>query len=136
MNKYLSSSTILTEENIQQDTPTRKVGKIPQRSKYFGHPKAWDKSLVGYHHLKDLQQSFEQQNFHRVALKEVKRALGSHCKHLIHYKTTEGLFFKAKVIVKGELKTFNVDSEVKSAENLTAETYKNLKNVLESAIRS
>lgn len=109
---------------------------LPETGMFHGQPKLWWKGLAVKETLLYRKNKMEQANFHKVALKEVMKALGhNNCKYLSHVKSRDGISFRAKVKIKGVWKTINVDTELKDADNLRPEDYKSLKDVLENAIR-
>ena len=135
------SSTVGAEEFESALTPEGepkelKLPKLPQRGKFHGYPTAWDRSMAAYYSGMEMKEIMEQAEFHRVALKEVRKALGVKCAHLIHVTDSTGIItFKAKLKLNGGTKIVNVDSEV-LAKDLVAESYRNLNNVLLDELRS
>ena len=112
------------------------ITRIPQKSQYFGQPTLWGKSIGAFYTSRDMSQVQEQAEFHRKALKEVRRALGSKCRHLIHETDASGIIgWKAIFDINGKTKTVTVDSEV-FAHELDAESYRSLNNVLLDVIGS
>lgn len=113
-----------------------KVRNIPEKSQYFGHPTDWDRSFAAFQTATDFNDKMEQAKFHRVALNEVRKALGSKCIHLIHVTEPDNLItWRAKVKTSKGVKTINVESE-KESKDLVADSYKSLKDVLANAITS
>ena len=117
-------------------TPELKLPKLPLRGKYFGYPRSWDKSIAAYYSGIEMQGVMEQAEFHRIAMKEVRKALKGKCTHLIHITDSTGIItFRAKLNINGVTKTVNVDSQL-PAKELVAESYRNLNNVLLDEFRS
>lgn len=127
-------------EGLQvQDSDTSETKykvKVPTKSRYHGYPTAWDKSMAAYNRLMEESEKSGQITFHRKALNEVRKALGKNCRHLVHSTDSSKIIsFKAYMVIDGKTKIVNVDSE-KTAENLDAESYRNLNEVLRDVIGS
>lgn len=132
INKDLEAEVVAAEA-ATSSTKERKI-RIPEKSQFFGQPKNWGRGPAGFFKLKEMQGTYSQAEFHKVALTEVKKSLKGKCKHLIHVANPEGIQFRAKLKVNGVTKTINVDAEVKKASQLTADNYKALKDVLNDII--
>jgi hypothetical protein len=121
------------KENLDQASENKPISfpAPPSRSKYYGQPKNWFKGFGYMSNLSLLQEQYSQQQFHRIALNEVREALGSKCKHLIHLKDTDGkVIFRAKLLVDGNIQVFNVTAESTNPNDFVAETYKGVYDVL------
>jgi hypothetical protein len=102
-------------------------------SKFF---KVRDPWVLMYPDVSNRQKAFEQVNFHREALKQVKASLGAKCTYLVHQMRNGKLSFKAYMLVGGKKKIISVSEGVPAVDDLTAEDYKKLKVALDEHTRS
>lgn len=113
------------------------VGRMPQgRSKFFGYPKAWNYSIAAMYENMDRSNLPAQMRFHRVAINQVKRALGRACPHLTHVSDGKTVYFKARIKVGDKIKTINVTTDVETADQLSSDSYKELLNTLKNVIQA
>lgn len=127
----LEESGIKIGNPEEEQEPKISLPAPPERSRFFGQPKNWFKGAGYLFNLNRMQELYSQQEFHRIALKEVKNALGSRCKHLIHMKNSKGeVKFRAKLLIDGKIQVFNVTAESTNPDDFTAETYKAVNDVL------
>lgn len=101
-------------------------------SKFFKTRDPW---VQMYPEVSQRTKAFEQVNFHREALKQVKASLGPRCTFLTHEMGDGKLSFRAYLIVKGKKKIITVSEGVPTALDLKAEDYKKLKVVLDEQLR-
>lgn len=130
----------LTEDQKQQaviEERKRKFPRPPQRSGYFGQPVNWQKGAGVMVHMQEDINKYQQQVFHKTALKEVRKALGSKCRHLAHVKDVNGnVFVQAKLDIDGKITTFNVEMDSPNPDNWEAETYKSLNDTLKKYLNN
>ena len=123
-------------DNSGEITKELKIPKLPGPNKFHKYPKEWDKSLASYYTNLEVQDTMAQANFHKTALKKVRKALGKKCTHLIHVVDSNKIItFRAKLKIGANTKIVNVETYLQ-AKDIVAETYKNLNNVLLNEYRS
>lgn len=134
--KVIEEAGIRVSEESTNNVMDGFMKSIPTRSKYFGQPILWENSLAARNTRMANKDWQSQAIFHNVALKEVRKALGKKCRHLSHVVQDSKISFRAKLMINGVLKIYNVDTEASVASSLRAEDYRNLKDVLSNAGRS
>ena len=102
-------------------------------SRYFKTRDPW---VVAYPDFKERTKAFEQVQFHREAISQVKKALGAKCTFLSHVITNGKLSFIAYLNVNNKVKKISISEDVPSAFDLVADDYKKLKLALDEQSRS
>jgi len=114
-----------------------RLARPPQRSQYFKQPVNWQKSAGFLSNLDLMQAEYDQQVFHKAAINQVKKALGSKCTYLSHIKDEKGsVTVKAKLNINGKITTFNVNLGLTHPDDFTADTYKALNETLQKHLKS
>jgi hypothetical protein len=136
LEKILDEAT----ENVAGEEEAEELPRLarpPQRSQYFGQPVNWQKSAGFLSNLDLMQAEYDQQVFHKAAINQVKKALGSKCTYLSHIKDEKGsVTVKAKLNINGKITTFNVNLGLTHPDDFTADTYKALNETLQKHLKS
>lgn len=101
-------------------------------TKYFNTPNEWRKGISEVSKMNDL---YGQISYHKSAINDVKKRLGRDCTFLSHLDSKGAVKFMAFLNLAGKSTRVTINTDKKSFDDLKAEDYKNLRDVLHERIK-